>query len=116
MSVNYDPEVRVSTNVIILVDYSGDVVYINERQYDPLVTDLEAKARELWPHKFEAYNLPDPQFVKVEMAGNKPYELKHFDEAITACVEQVLGLNEVIELDKKLREQQIPLNSKKHEL
>ena len=114
MSINYDPEVGIANTVIVLVDYSGDVVYINERQYDPLVTELEAKARKLWPHKFEAYTLPDPKFVKVEMVGNKPYELKHYDDGSTAWVEQVLDLNEVIELDKKLREQQIPLNSKKH--
>jgi hypothetical protein len=87
-----------------------------EDEYDTFVTELEAKARELWPHKFEAYTLPDPKFVKVEMVENKPYELKHYDDGSTAWVEQVLDLNEVIELDKKLREQQIPLNSKKHEL
>ena len=86
---------------------------ICEDEYDTFVTELEAKARELWPHKFEAYKLPDPKFVKVEVVGNKPYELKHFDDGSTAWVEQVLELNDVIKLDKELRERQIPLNSKK---
>lgn len=85
----------------------------DESEYDTFVTELEAKARELWPHKFEAYKLPDPKFVKVEVIDNKPYELKHFDDGSTAWVEQVLELNDIIKLDKELRQQQIPLNSKK---
>ena len=101
---------------ILCEEDSGDCMIIGEQEYDQFVTDLEAKARELWPNKFEAYKLPDPQFIKVDVAENKPYELKHFDDGSTAWVEQVLDLNEVIRLDKKLREQQIPLNSKKHEL
>ena len=107
-----------NAEIFIERDYDSDgfhddqYVYIAESEYDLFVTELEAKARELWPHKFEAYKLPDPKFVKVEMVGNKPYELKHFDDGSTAWVEQVLELNDVIKLDKELRQQQIPLNSK----
>lgn len=101
----------------ILIDRDDNIdtyLWIGESEYDTFVTELEAKARELWPHKFEAYKLPDPKFVKVEMVDPFPYELKHFDDGSTAWVEQVLELNEVIKLDKELRQQQIPLNSKKH--
>ena len=94
-------------------DRYDQYIYITESEYDTFVTELEAKARELWPHKFEAYKLPDPKFVKVEVIDNKPFELKHFDDGSTAWVEQVLELNDVIKLDKELRQQQIPLNSKK---
>ena len=93
--------------------YGEDYFVIADFEYDNFVTELEAVARKRWPHKFEAYKLPDPKFVKVEVVGNKPYELKHFEDGSTAWVEQVLELNDVIKLDKELRQQQIPLNSKK---
>jgi len=102
-------------NKIMITDDYGSIV-IEESDYDELATELERIGRELWPHKFEAYKLPDPKFVPkdTEIIGGKVYKLKDFDDGSRAWVEQVLELNDVIKLDKELRQQQIPLNSKKH--
>ena len=91
----------------ILVVDSGDgeskCFFISEKDYDPLVLDLEAKARELWPHKFQPRTLNDwhKEFVNVEQ-----------DDGET----DMLTAEEARRLDLRIRQQQIPINSKKHGL
>ncbi len=92
------------------IDYLFIPGCIIESEYDQFVTDLEAKARELWPEKF------------VEMSGNG-----HFWETNGGTLKRVEfvnveredGLTDTITLeeakwmDLKFREQQVPINSRR---
>lgn len=69
--------------------FTGD---LKESEYDQFVTELESKARELWPDKFK----------------ETKYTLVQADDGATA----MLTAEEARRLDLRFRQQQIPQNSK----
>ena len=89
-----------SSNGVIWLnqEYDGrlDVVGIEAGDYDQFVTELEAKARELWPEKFKPRTLQNWQ---------DEFLLQHNDDGSTDMVE-------IRKMDKLNREQQIPIGSR----
>ncbi len=78
------------------IDYLFIPGCIIESEYDQFVTDLEARARELWPEKFTKSACSG--FVNIER-----------DDGLT----DTITLEEAKRMDLKFREQQVPINSRR---
>ena len=80
---------------------SSTSIFLKEHQYDQFVTDLEAKARELWPDKFPKDHTKD-------------FELINHSDGSTECRKIIIAEHESIrEQDRLNRMQQIPIGGRK---
>lgn len=81
----------------LMIWSNGESILIGKEKYDQFVTELEAKARELWPEKFKLRTLQNRQ---------DEFLLQHNDDGSTDMVE-------IRKSDKINREQQIPIGSRR---
>lgn len=79
---------------IIRLVQDGVFIYVSPDEYDQFVTELEEKARELWPEKFKPRTLE---------SWHEEFSLVHRDDGSTDMVRKADRLN---------RERQIPINSR----
>lgn len=81
---------------IQLNDDERFLAFIDEKDYDQLVNDLEVAAKKLWPEKFKPRTLHN---------WHEEFLLQHNDDGSTDMVE-------IRKSDRLNREQQIPIGSR----